>query len=218
MKNETTMTIKVDAKDAAKDLAGVLVSSPPLWRLQMVRVLQLLGIFGGFLGGADFLQLLAILPPETAAWLLIAGPAFAAGSKPLVMLIGDIVDDGQRNDSFKLPVILFLACCAAFGSLALNACAPGMGFAVTPDGCALATYTDARTGQTFRAGPCVGPDGMVDRYLTEWTNPEGVRIRAIRPAKGGATVLWYQDPAGGWVQWSSKAGLALGATPTAAVE
>lgn len=196
---------------------AVLVSSPPLWRLQLVRALQLVGILGGFLGGADFLQLVAILPPDWAAWLLIAGPAFASASKPAVMLIGDLVDDGVKNDSFKLPLMFFFAGCLALGSLALNSCAslPGLGFGVTPDGCALATYKDAKTGQTFKAGPCVGPDGKIAQYVTEWESPEGVRIRAIRPATGRETVLWYQDASGGWVQWSSKAGLSLGPVPTA---
>lgn len=218
MKQES-ITLTVDAKEAAKDLSAVL-SAPPLWRVQMVRVLQLIGIFGGFVGGADFLQLVAIMPPDVAAWLVIAGPAFAAGSKPLVMLIGDILDDGQKNDSFKLPLVAFFLCLGSLAVLALGSCAnvPGLGFAITPDGCALATYTDAKTGQKFKSGACVGPDGKVAQYVTEWTNPEGVRIRATRPATGGATVFWYQDAAGGWVQWSSKAGLSLGATPTASLE
>lgn len=200
-----------------ESLPAALVSAPPLWRLQLVRALQLVGILGGFLGGADFLQLLAILPPDTAAWLLIAGPAFAAGSKPAVMLIGDLVDDGIKNDSFKLPMMFFFVGCLALGSMGLNSCAnlPGLGFGITPDGCALATYKDSKTGQTFKAGPCVGPDGKVSQYVTEWENPEGVRIRAIRAATGRETVLWYLDPAGGWVQWSSKAGLSLGPIPKA---
>ncbi len=215
MKQET-LTLTVDAKQAAQDLSAVL-ATPPLWRVQMVRVLQLIGIFGGFLGGADFLQLLAILPPDAAAWLLLAGPAFAAGSKPLVMLIGDILDDGERNDSFKLPLVAIFLC---LGFLALGGCAkfPGLGFAVTPDGCALATYRDARTGQSFKSGACAGPDGKVSHYVTEWANAAGVQIRAMRPATGGATVLWYQDAAGAWVRWDAQAGLALGAIPTASLE
>jgi len=83
----------------------------PKWRLQTIRVLQLLGVIAGFVGGADFLQLLAVLPPETSKWLLVSGPAFAAGIKPLLMLIGDYLDDGVKNDSFKVGAFIlpFLA-------------------------------------------------------------------------------------------------------------
>lgn len=201
-------------------LPDVLVSLPPLWRLQLVHALQLVGILGGFLGGADFLQLLAVLPPEWAAWLLIAGPAFAAGSKPAVMLIGDFVDDGLKNNSFKIPIMFFFVGCLALGSMGLNSCAnlPGLGFGITPDGCALATYKDPKTGQTFKSGVCAGPDGTVSHYVTEWMTTEGNTARAIRPTSGGPTVLVIKDPAGGWVRWDAKAGLSLGPIPTASLE
>ncbi len=86
---------------------ATLVSvGPPLWRLQLIRVLQLLGIIAAFIGSADFLQLLAIVPPDTAKWLIVSGPAFAAAVKPLITLIGDYLDDGVKNDSFKVSMIL----------------------------------------------------------------------------------------------------------------
>lgn len=95
-----------------KTLPANYVSSPPLWRTQTVRVLQLIGIIAAFLGGADFMQLMSIVPPDVAAWLIVAGPAFAAGAKPLILMIGDYMDDGVKNDSFKIRSILlpFLLC------------------------------------------------------------------------------------------------------------
>ena len=118
MNNETTMTLKLDSKDVLSDLAGVLVTAgPPLWRVQTVRVLQLLGILSGFLGGADFMQLLVLMPPDAAKWLLVAGPTFAACSKPMILLIGDYMDDGVKNDSFKVGAFLlpFLALLCILG-------------------------------------------------------------------------------------------------------
>lgn len=95
---------------------------------------------------------------------------------------------------------------------------PGLGFGITPDGCALATYKDPKTGQTFKSGVCAGPDGTVSHYVTEWMTTEGNTARAIRPTSGGPTVLVIKDPAGGWVRWDAKAGLSLGPIPTASLE
>jgi hypothetical protein len=75
---------------------------PPLWRLQLVRVLQLVGVALGVLGGADVLNLVSVLSPEASKWLTVSGPAIFASSKPIIMLIGDYLDDGEKNDSFKI--------------------------------------------------------------------------------------------------------------------
>lgn len=78
----------------------------PLWRIQTIRVLQLIGLLAAFVGGADFLQILALVPHDVASWLVVAGPTFAAGAKPLLMLIGDYLDDGVKNDSFKITNVI----------------------------------------------------------------------------------------------------------------
>ena len=81
-------------------------------RLQMVRLLQVLGVLAGFMGGADYLDLVALLPDVAwSKWLLVSGPAFAAAVKPVVLLVGDIVDDGLRNDSFKITVVVLPFLC-----------------------------------------------------------------------------------------------------------
>jgi hypothetical protein len=136
------------------------------------------------------------------------------------MLVGDILDDGIKNDSFKLPLVFFLAgLVVLMGSAGLQSCAAtGLSFGITADGCALATYTDPKTGQTFKSGVCAGPDGKVSHYVTEWMTPAGNTARAIRPTSGGPTVLVIKDPAGGWVRWDAKAGLSLGPIPTAYLE
>lgn len=187
------------------------IATPPLWRLQLVRSLQIIGVLGGFLGGADFLQLLTILPPDVAGWLLIAGPAFAAGSRPLIELVGDLVDDGIKNDSFKIPMGLFLLATASlllgFG---LSSCT-ALSFAVTPEGCALARYT--HEGQAYYAGPCVGADGKVERYVTQWENDAGDTIRLTRYVGTNEQRVEYKGSDGSWIKWSSKSGVLLGPAP-----
>lgn len=108
-----------------------LVSNPPLWRLQLVRVLQIIGILLGFIGGADWVQLIAFLPTETAAWLALSGPAFAASAKPAIMFVGDWMDDGKPNGSFKItPLVIAFLC---LGCLLFVGCVPGVRV-VTPWG------------------------------------------------------------------------------------
>ena len=86
---------------------------PPLWRLQMIRILQVIGLLLAFTGTADFMNLLQIFSPEAASWMAISGTALRFGTEPIVMLIGDLLDDGVKNDSFKISMImlpfLFLA-------------------------------------------------------------------------------------------------------------
>ncbi len=86
---------------------------PPLWRLQLIRTLQVVGLLLAFTGTADFMNLLQILSPEAASWMAISGTALRFGIEPIVMLIGDLLDDGVKNDSFKISMVmlpfLFLA-------------------------------------------------------------------------------------------------------------
>jgi len=115
-----------------------VIPETPKWRLQTIRVLQLLGVLAGFIGGADFLQLLPLFPPDIAKWLMVSGPAFAAGAKPLLMLIGDYLDDGVKNDSFKVSLILipFLAlmCLWATGCAGVSVATPYGDFYSAKDG------------------------------------------------------------------------------------
>lgn len=80
----------------------LIAAGPPLWRLQLVRALQIIGVSLGVIGGADVLNLVSILSPDVAKWLTVSGPALFAASKPVIMMIGDYLDDGIKNDSFKI--------------------------------------------------------------------------------------------------------------------
>jgi hypothetical protein len=110
-------------KNEPVQVQAELVSfGPPLWRSQIIRVLYILGIIMTFIGGADFLNLLAFFPAETAKWLMISGPALATSAKPIVMLIGDYVDDGIKNNSFKVDQLPILLLVAGLASLLLPSC------------------------------------------------------------------------------------------------
>jgi hypothetical protein len=131
-------------KNEPMQVEATLVSAgPPLWRLQLIRILQLIGILAAFIGSADFLQLLAIVPPDTAKWLIVSGPAFAAAVKPLITLIGDYLDDGVKNDSFKVSMVLLPFLILAFmllpGCQGLSVTSPYGDFSSAKDG--LVIYT-----------------------------------------------------------------------------
>jgi len=108
-----------------EDLAGELVSvSPPLWRLQIVRILEILGVIAMFLGGADWLNILDTLPTGSApAWLFAIGGVINKTAKPVILFFGDWADDGIFNKSFRLDALpLWLIC--GFLALIFTACLP----------------------------------------------------------------------------------------------
>lgn len=82
-----------------------------------LRILSAIGLIVTCLLGMA--QMLAVLPPETIPqkYIIIGmlGSAGLSGLKDLIVGIGDILDDGIRNGSYKLPVaiiafILGMAC------------------------------------------------------------------------------------------------------------
>lgn len=102
-----------------------VISSPPLWRMQTIRVLQTLGVILGLLGLADTQKMIEALSPEVAAWLALSGAALRFGVEPLILLLGDFVDDGKFNKSFqldKLPVV-FLLLVISFTCVLISSCA-----------------------------------------------------------------------------------------------
>lgn len=185
------------------------LSGPPLWRVQLVRLLQLLGIGAAFVGGAEFMKIVTMLPPEWAAWLLTAGPALAVASKPAIEFIGDMVDNGKPDGSFRLPIVFLLATL----SLVLTGCSgfAVSGFGLDAEGCVTTTFKFP-DGTPYTVKACPGEDGKIDTYKTEWTSPEGVKLRAIYTLKTKRYVLYYQSGSS-WLQWSSKAGFSLGPLP-----
>jgi hypothetical protein len=197
-------------------VAAELKSMPPLWRLQLVRGLQILGVLAGLIGGTDVLNLVKVFSPQFAACLTVSGVALRFAAEPLILFIGDLVDDGLPNHSFRIPgekVGLFLLLCFTTAvTLSLSSCGDMLSLGVTPEGCAMVTY--GRGAKTYSAGPCIGADGKIEKYRSEWRNMDGTALRAERFLKTGATRVWYQAGDGSWLQWDSKAGVMLGPVPS----
>ncbi|MCU0797414.1 MAG: hypothetical protein MUF31_15950 [Akkermansiaceae bacterium] len=76
----------------------------------MKKVLQILAAVAAAcsaVAGLDLAGILDILPEQVAPWVAVAPPV-AAALFHAAIAIGDILDDGERNDSFgKLPLLLF---------------------------------------------------------------------------------------------------------------
>ncbi len=85
---------------------SVLITAPPAWRSRLIQTLQIIGVLIGLLGTADMMNMIQALNPQLAGWLAISGTALRFGIEPLILLIGDLVDDGKLNKSFKLTLIL----------------------------------------------------------------------------------------------------------------
>jgi hypothetical protein len=174
------------------------------FRVQVLRVIAAAGMILAALAAADLTGVANILPDPYAGWVL-AGGLMASGLKQVLLIIGDLMDNGKQDGSFKIPVILLLGCLAC---LCLTSCA----LSVTEDGCLLGSYKHG-TG-TYQAGPCVGPAGEVNRYRVQWTNDESNVLRATYWVKSNKRMLVeYQVSPGVWVQWSSKSGVMLGSVP-----
>lgn len=86
-----------------QDAAAIIQASKvPVWRLRILSILQLVGILAAVMGSVEFLNLSSILSPAMAKWLTISGTALRFAAEPMIKLIGDYMDDGVKNDSFKL--------------------------------------------------------------------------------------------------------------------
>jgi hypothetical protein len=188
-----------------------------LWKLQVLRLLQVIGFLATGLGGANLTTIAAFLDPQLAAVLaFIVGPGFLA-SKPLLQILGDWADDGQHNGSYKglgaiaillVPAMFFTIC------LSLSSCA-GLSLVdlkTDPDSCHLVTYKNEK-GQHYSYGPCTNPEGKIDRIRSVWTNPEGVKIQYTLTLATKKSQLRYLAPDGTWIEYSSKSGVSLGNMP-----
>lgn len=72
------------------------------------RALLWLTVIAGIctvIGGLDLTQILPLLPDHVAAWLVMALPSVVTIQKATVA-IGDLLDDGIKNDSFKVGLLI----------------------------------------------------------------------------------------------------------------
>jgi hypothetical protein len=165
---------------------------------------------------------LVIPSPETAAVLAMLPDPLAGNigkialglvaAKPAINTVADLIDNGKLDGSYqnglgRVGLYIFLA--LGFGFML-----PSCGLKINPpdvDNCYLITRTE--DGKSYAAGPCAGTDGEIYGYRTEWTNGDGVKLRATYIVATKATAIQYRTPEGVWVGWSSKAGITLDGLP-----
>lgn len=200
--------------------------TPPLWRVQVIRVLQILGTGAAALGGFDLTPWSAFLDPKLAA-ALIAGGLFARTEAPqIINFIGDLADNGKLDGSFKnglgrIPSIIIAAFLALSCGLMLTGCGVG-GLTVLPptaDGCFLIRKAGAtEDGRAYAAGPCVAADGKIDRYRALWLNKDGVTFESTYTVATKRLKITYQVPGQPALSWDSKSGIALDLPPGIALD
>ena len=105
--------------------------------MKNVTVLRLLtAVASGLstLAALDLAGIAQLFDPATAKYLLAAGPA-ALAVKELVVVLGDLFDDGTPNKSFKVGVFCFALALLTIPFLASCATPPGItGEFISKDG------------------------------------------------------------------------------------
>jgi hypothetical protein len=192
-----------------EEVKGQVLTTVEPFRVQALRIVSMLGLIAAAIGAADFTGVASFLPPDVAGWLVTGGLA-AASVKQGALVVGDYLDNGKRDNSFKFPAVLFLA---ALAFLALPSCET-VQVELTPDGCAMARRV-SDSGQAYRAGACVDPGtGKLTRLRVEWQNAEGTGLRATYDTLAKSTVIHYRPTPGGlWLAWGAKAGVSLDGLP-----
>jgi hypothetical protein len=105
----------------------------------------------------------------------------------------------MKNTLLIITAVL-LASCAQLGNF----------LSVTPNGDARIVYSDGSSTvfQTDETGK------RVVMIISEWTNPDGVLLRAIYTKSTGEIEIEYrQDKDSGWILYSSKSGVSLAGAP-----
>lgn len=143
---------------------------------------------------------------EMPKWILLSMVAISAFLAAF--------DGPNSTKKAAMPKSLSLLLLLGAASCFLTSC----GVSFTEDGCILGQYT--RDGQTYYAGPCVGPDtdgdgvGDINRVRVQWRNEGGNLIRATYGLQNPKVLIEYHVPPGAWLRWSSKSGVSIGPVPT----
>jgi hypothetical protein len=105
--------------------------------MKTVTILRFLTFLGSGLttiAALDLTGIANLLDPGKAQYLLIAGPA-ALAVKELVVVLGDLFDDGKPNKSFKVGVFCFAMAVLTLPFLASCTTPPGItGEFISKDG------------------------------------------------------------------------------------
>jgi len=84
------------------------------WKTRILTWLTAIAGIATILGGLDLTEILPLLPDHIAAMLTLALPVVITVGK-IAVAIGDLLDDGLRNNSFKVGLMLLLAVLLAAG-------------------------------------------------------------------------------------------------------
>ena len=109
----------------------------------ILRFLTFIGSGLSTLAALDLTGVASLLDPGMAKYLLAAGPA-ALAVKELVVVLGDLFDDGKPNKSFKIGLFCFAMALLTFPLLSSCTTLPAIfGEFITKDG-RLTVHPDGR--------------------------------------------------------------------------
>lgn len=109
-KETTELSVNIDAS-VSPEAKELLAAGIPRWRSLLVWTVQLVGLAVSLIGTADVMNAINVFRPDVATWLSVSGVVLRLGIEPFVLLFGDLIDDGVRNNSFRLGLVMlpFLA-------------------------------------------------------------------------------------------------------------
>lgn len=77
----------------------------PAWRSKAISIVQIVSMISATIGSADLIQAINVIPDipnSVSVWLAIIGTFLRFTAEPILKLAGDLLDDGVKNDSFKI--------------------------------------------------------------------------------------------------------------------
>lgn len=148
-------------------------------KTKLLRLLSFLGLILAAIGAIDLNGLVAVLPPTTAGYFFAAG-LVAAALKDAILIVGDFADDGQRNQSFKIQVlVLFL----------------GMGCLLFLPSCVTSDATVTAPGHSRTQTKCTDPlvlRACVGEHV--WGDGGGDGGGGVAPRAVTSTPTFYSPP------------------------
>lgn len=77
----------------------------PSWRSKAISIIQIVSMISATIGSMDLIQAINVIPDipnSVSVWFAILGTFLRFTAEPILKLTGDILDDGVKNDSFKI--------------------------------------------------------------------------------------------------------------------
>lgn len=118
-------------------------------KTKLIRLLSVVGLILAALASLDITGFTSVLPAESAGKALAAG-LMAAALKDFVFAIGDLADDGKRNNSWSPAVAWMLAPLCLF--MLCPSCVTSETTVTAPDGTVTCNVTKATDASAITAG------------------------------------------------------------------